>query len=210
MNENNYVVYRHTSPSSKVYIGITCQIPERRWSNGYGYKDSPKFYKAIQKYGWINFKHEILYSSLDEISAKMIEEDLIYYYKSLNKSYNISAGGDGSKGVIMSEEARKKMSDAKKGKPSNRKGKHLSEETKDKLRKANLGKHHTEETKKKISEANKGKIFSEETRQKISESKIGFKHSEESKKKISENNKGNRGMSWKIDPVNGKRIYYFK
>ena len=112
---NNYTVYRHTSPSSKVYIGITYQKPERRWSNGNGYKDSPKFYNAIQKYGWNNFKHEILYSGLNEISAKMIEEDLIYYYKSLNISYNISAGGDGSRGVIMSEETRLKMSNAKKG-----------------------------------------------------------------------------------------------
>lgn len=30
MNENNYVVYRHTSPSGKVYIGITSKKPEKR------------------------------------------------------------------------------------------------------------------------------------------------------------------------------------
>lgn len=151
MKEKNYIVYRHTSPSGKVYIGITSKKPEYRWSNGNGYKDSPKFYNAIKKYGWNNFKHEILYSGLNEISAKMIEEDLIYYYKSLNISYNITDGGDGTKGVIMSEESRLKMSNAKKGKPSNRKGFHLSEETKEKLRQANLGKHHSEETRLKIS-----------------------------------------------------------
>ena len=167
---NNYTVYRHTSPSSKVYIGITYQKPERRWSNGNGYKDSPKFYNAIQKYGWNNFKHEILYSGLNEISAKMIEEDLIYYYKSLNISYNISAGGDGSRGVIMSEETRLKMSNAKKGK-------HLSEETKEKLSKSRIGKSsgtRSEETRKKMSEAAKNrKPVSEETKKKISEAKKG-------------------------------------
>lgn len=28
---NNYYVYKHTSPSGKCYIGITCQNPEKRW-----------------------------------------------------------------------------------------------------------------------------------------------------------------------------------
>lgn len=109
MNETNYVVYRHTSPSDKVYIGITCQKPEKRWNNGNGYKDSLKFYNSIQKYGWDNFKHEILFSGLNEISAKMIEEDLIYYYKKQNKSYNITDGGDGIKGYKHSEETKKKI-----------------------------------------------------------------------------------------------------
>jgi len=154
---NNYIVYRHTSPSGKVYIGITCRKPELRWSNGNGYKDSPKFYNAIKKYGWDNFNHEILFYDLNEITAKLIEEDLIYYYKNFNLSYNISNGGDGSKGVIMSEETRKKMSDAKKGKISNRKGCHLSDETKEKIRNANLGKKLSEETKNKCSIAKKGK-----------------------------------------------------
>lgn len=115
MEENNYVVYRHTSPSSKIYIGITCQKPEYRWGkDGKRYKNSHKFYNAIQKYGWTNFKHEILYSGLNEISAKLIEEDLIYYYKSLNISYNITDGGDGTKGITPSEETRKKMSNSRK------------------------------------------------------------------------------------------------
>ena len=105
---NNYIVYRHTSPSSKVYIGITCQKSERRWRDGKGYKKCIVFYKAIQKYGWTNFKHEILYSGLNEISAKLIEEDLIYYYKSLNISYNIYDGGETKK---LSEETKKKISE---------------------------------------------------------------------------------------------------
>lgn len=205
MKENNYIVYRHTSPSDKVYIGITSKKPEYRWSNGNGYKDSPKFYNAIKKYGWNNFKHEILFSGLNDISAKMIEEDLIYYYKSLNLSYNISNGGDGTKGVIMSKEARLKMSNAKKGKPSNRKGKHLSEETKEKLRQANLGKHHSGYSKRKMSESHKGQIP-------WNKGLVGFNKghivSEEARRKISENCKGNRGMHWKKDSETGKRIYY--
>lgn len=60
---DNYIVYRHTSPSGKVYIGITSRQPEQRWLNGNGYKDSPKFYNAIKKYGWDNFNHEILFQT---------------------------------------------------------------------------------------------------------------------------------------------------
>lgn len=49
----SYTVYRHTSPSGKVYIGITCRKPEYRWNHGKGYKeiDQPVLYRAIKKYG---------------------------------------------------------------------------------------------------------------------------------------------------------------
>ena len=49
--ERNYTVYKHTSPSGKIYIGMTCQKPKDRWGkDGNGYKGQP-FYNAIQKYG---------------------------------------------------------------------------------------------------------------------------------------------------------------
>ena len=35
---NNYCVYKHTSPSGKVYVGITKLKPKYRWNNGKGYK----------------------------------------------------------------------------------------------------------------------------------------------------------------------------
>ncbi len=59
----------------------------------------------------------------------------------------------------------------------NNKGRHHSEETKKKLSEARKGKptwngkHHSEETKKKMAEAHKGKTFSEEHRKKMSEAK---------------------------------------
>ena len=64
------------------------------------------------------------------------------------------------------------------------------------------GKHHTEETKEKLRKANSGKKQSEETRNKISEAMRGDKnpfygktHSEETKKKISDANKGRIGWN---------------
>ncbi len=73
----------------------------------------------------------------------------------------------GKKRGPMSEDHKRKLSEAKKGKPSPRKGEHLSEETKNKLRLANIGKKHTEETKKKISLALKGKAKSPEVVKKM-------------------------------------------
>ena len=55
-----YCVYRHTSPSGKVYIGQTCLKPEYRWRNGKGYKTQILFYRAIKKYGWDNISHQII------------------------------------------------------------------------------------------------------------------------------------------------------
>lgn len=96
-----FCVYRHTSPSGKVYIGISKSL-KRRWEgSGMNYLRKNKdgkyihwlFARAIIKYGWDNFKHEILFENLDEISAKLIEEDLIYYYKKDRLSYNVAPGG---------------------------------------------------------------------------------------------------------------------
>jgi len=68
------------------------------------------------------------------------------------KKMSLSRTGK-SKGP-MSAEQKKKISNTKQANPksSPTKGRIVSEETKEKLRQANLGKHHTEETKKKISE----------------------------------------------------------
>ena len=64
-----YYVYRHISPNGKSYIGITKQEPTRRFQNGNGYKTQRAFYRAIQKYGWDSFKHEILEEGLTEKEA---------------------------------------------------------------------------------------------------------------------------------------------
>ena len=73
------------------------------------------------------------------------------------------------------------------------KGKHPSEETKNKISEANKGKRYSEETRKKMSDAHKGKHTG-------SDNPFYGKHpSEEARKKMSEANKGNknvRGTRW--------------
>lgn len=69
----------------------------------------------------------------------------------------------------------------------------ISEETRKKLRDAGKGKHHSEESRKKISETLKGrkcKPVSAETRKKMSKAHIGHRASEETRRKMSESLKG--------------------
>ena len=44
---NNYIVYKHTTPSNKIYIGITSCGVERRWQKGKNYKHNKYFTNAI-------------------------------------------------------------------------------------------------------------------------------------------------------------------
>lgn len=91
----NYYVYIHRNKiNEKNYVGITCQKPQYRWGkNGIGYKLQPKFYRAIQKYGWDNFDHIIEEEGLSIEQALQLERQLILKYDSINNGYNISTGG---------------------------------------------------------------------------------------------------------------------
>lgn len=91
----SYSIYRHISPSGKSYIGITKQNPERRFQSGNGYKTQKAFYRAIKKYGWDTFKHEILESGLTEKEACEKEDYYIseVYHSFAPNGYNIREGG---------------------------------------------------------------------------------------------------------------------
>lgn len=132
----NYKVYKHTAPNGKVYIGITSKKPEYRWNYGKGYEHNKYFHNAINKYGWDNIKHEILYDGLEETQAKLMEISLIHYYRSNNSNfgYNLTAGGDGVLGHSPNKETRKKLSDSHKGKKLTKEHRiHLSEARKGKI-----------------------------------------------------------------------------
>lgn len=132
--DKTYCIYKHISPSGKVYVGQTCRKVWVRWlHNGNGYKKNPVFWKAIQKYGWNNFTHEVLLEGLSKQEADYSEKYLIKWYKLYSLSYNCTDGGEGTfgftpwnkglknwiipwnKGKAMSEETKRKVSEAKKG-----------------------------------------------------------------------------------------------
>lgn len=165
-----YCVYKHTAPSGRVYIGISTN-PNRRWNKGKGYQDNPYFWRCIQKYGWENIVHEILFENLSIEEAKKKEKEQISFYKSNLRryGYNISSGGD----CAPSKESRKRMSKSRKGN-TNCVGRELNDSTKNKIAESLreyykshdpsfIGRHHTPDTIKKLSE----RIVSDETREKM-------------------------------------------
>lgn len=115
-DERKWCVYCHTSPSGKIYIGITGQKPEERWRKGNGYRQQKYFWRAIQKYGWDNFKHEILFDCLTKKEAEEKEIELIAVYKSNNKRYGYNVQNGGCAPGVMAEETKRKLSKANIGK----------------------------------------------------------------------------------------------
>lgn len=111
--DNSYVVYLHTLKSDgRKYVGITCQNPHKRWSYGKGYLGQSHFYNAISKYGWDNFKHEIVFENLTEDQACTKEIALIKLFKSNNPEYgfNITEGGEH---CCIAESTKEKLSKTK-------------------------------------------------------------------------------------------------
>lgn len=154
--ENNWCVYMHENRvNGKKYIGITSQKPTKRWKNGEGYQSNPRFYNAIQKYGWDAFRHDILFTDLTQDEAEQLEVELIAKYETLDaeKGYNLSPGG---RVFSPTGETRAKISASLTGRP--RSAEHCR-----KLSEVNCGENHhqygkprSEQTRRKISEAIKG------------------------------------------------------
>ena len=142
---NKYIVYKHTSPSGKVYIGITSQEIRKRWKNGKGYEGCKAFFRAISKYGWENIKHEILFENLTKEEAIKKEIELIDFYDSTNpqKGYNLTTGGEHYDfSEEKKEEIRQRVIEYYKQHP----------EAKEKISLNQIGRKASEETKKKQSE----------------------------------------------------------
>lgn len=196
----SYCVYRHTTPNGKVYFGITCQAPEARFSNGYGYKDNEHFYRAILKYGWENITHDILYKGLSQDDASSKEIELISKYDTINPLYGYNKTSGGYAGYTYSEDTRRKKSEC--AKRMWERPEYRADFTKRMSGKNNpmCKKVFTEEDRKTFSEMgkrSKGRPMSEETKKKLSEARKkqgnfrqGTRHTEETKRKISESNKG--------------------
>lgn len=106
---NHWTVYIHIIPKElsghecdKYYVGVTSQLPNKRWKNGYGYKKNQVVRRAIEKYKWNNIQHDIIATNLTEAEAKNMEIKLISILKSNQKEYgyNRTSGGDGHGGDI--------------------------------------------------------------------------------------------------------------
>jgi hypothetical protein len=185
IEERNSYVYFHINPLKNeiFYVGKGTKRPNRinDYNRMYSKRMRSNFWKyTVSKYGFIT---NISDDNLTEKEAHDLE---IFYIKKIGRRdlglgtlVNLTDGGEGMCGYVMSDEVKGKISNSNKGKRK-------SSEHKNRISRKKIGYKHSEETKKKMSETRKGL-------------RSGFIHSEESRKKMSESSKGqvawNKGMS---------------
>lgn len=179
-----HYIYKITNlVNSKYYIGAHCgELDDAYLGSGIAIA------KAIKKHGKENFKKEVLCVCTNSEAMYFMEKVFVGQEEVDDKKcYNMKTGGIGGIGLKHSEEARKKMSEAKIGKK-------FSDEHKQKIGDAKMGNtntlglKHSAETCKKMSDAKIGKKFSVEHKQKLSEASRWRKFpplSEETKQKLS-------------------------
>lgn len=170
-NDNpRFCVYVHTSPNGKRYVGITSQTPVERWGvAGKGYVDNKHFYSAIQKYGWDNFKHDIVATNLDLKAASDLECELISKYDTMNSEhgYNHTTGGNWS---TPSDEVKEKLRIASKSRwqdPEYHQRMCLIQQTLPHKPLTSEHKQHISDSSRGKPHANKGRKLSEEHRAKM-------------------------------------------
>ena len=176
-----YIYLIVNNVNGHTYVGKR-KLYKKAWNED-GYIGSGKLLKLAQnKYGIENFeKFLITYTSSEEDACEKEKFWIAEYRRRGKAEYNISKGGNGGnirRGYKNSPEARKKISESWKKRKEN--GWTFSEETRRKMADAKKGRKLSEETKRKMSEARKGpkngnycRCFSEEHRKKISEAKKG-------------------------------------
>lgn len=132
------IIYKHRSKTSgKSYIGKTSKTVDERLNEHFKHALSENiktthFQNALLKYGLNDFETTILEENVSDEVVNDREKYWISYYDTLNKGYNMTEGGEGTRGYKQSKEHTEK------------------------IRQKNIGQKRTPEQIKRISEAHKG------------------------------------------------------
>lgn len=131
-----FIIYLAVSPSGKVYVGQTKKTLAARVSGhvrqafSVTAKKYP-FQHALVKYGPASFVWDTIAALQNKRDADAFEQRLIAELQSQNPifGYNLASGGEGhggipswNKGQVTPPDVRKKQSDAKRGRPSPKRG----------------------------------------------------------------------------------------
>ena len=189
--------------NGKRYIGQTKKSIEDRFDkhiyDAFGAMRGFAIHAAMRKYGIENFKIKLLSICYNLKDSNHRESYYIKLFKTLSPNgYNLKPGGDNA---AMSEETKKKLSDARKGEKHHFFGKHFTDKHKKNLSISRtgvgVGRKMTEEHKRKISEANTGCEITQEHRDKISKTLTGVSQTAERKENI-------RIAFWKSDSAQSR------
>jgi group I intron endonuclease len=146
--------------NGKTYIGQSLNIQRRFWDHRcVSHETNVHLRHSLKKYGKENFEYIVL----EECSPEMLDDREIYYIEKYKPEYNVTKGGQGRKKRLPEEVKdvlrRKAKEQWERKSPQEKEsiirnnltniaqvGHPVSEETREKLRKANLGKRQSKET----------------------------------------------------------------
>lgn len=178
---NHYIYIHQNKENLRVYIGYSNNYTKRWYAQkraadntNFRNYDDP-FYRAIRKYTWEGFTHNVIEEFDVKEDALEAEKFWIEFFRANIKVYGNDYGYNMHEGGNL---------------PPSGTGRSPSQETRDKISASLSGEKHplfgkkaSKETKDKMSKTRKGHLTSKETRQKIGAKSKGRTHSEESKEK---------------------------
>ena len=186
-----FILYIVEAPNGKRYMGITSRTIGRRWGE---HKKNARYgcnfllHKAIRLYGAENMHVSILAKTDNWDAVCRMEVDAIAEFGTFKPSgYNLTRGGEGAIGLEVGEETRQKLRAANLGKSA-------SAATRAKMSASRLGRKlppRSAEWRRKQSIINTGRKASDETRRKMTAARLGRAvHSDEFKNQLAERNRG--------------------
>lgn len=202
-------IYKITNTlNGKVYIGKSVDLSQRWFSHKSYLKSGKHFNKHLQrawnKYGEKSLVFEIV-EYCDESEVEQREIFWIKDYNSFKNGYNLTLGGEGCTGRIVTEIHRERLRESNLGKQSRCGWKH-SDITKHKISQKHKGKKLTCEQKSVLLESRKGKSLTEDHKRRISEYRTGKRFTEEQKSEMSKLHQGESNGSSKLKDEDVREI----
>ena len=111
--DKKYVVYQHVTPDEMYYFGQTQNV-KKRWSNNGIYYRGTALQPYIEKFGWDNIKHIVLFKDQTRENALWIEDFLITTAREDGVCINQRRSGNISKEEGYSQEYYEQNKDKKK------------------------------------------------------------------------------------------------
>lgn len=138
--------------NGKKYVGKTVYSAKyRAFRHKLALESTMPLHRAIKAHGWDNFDLTVLYQGVDEKEISFVERGAIAAHNTYSPNgYNVTMGGDGRSGRVVSEETKVRMRAAQRGKI-------VSDKTRQKMSAARIGKRLSRETIEKMSASKRGR-----------------------------------------------------